>query len=71
MERTAGVLLGPGTLYGALPRLEERGWVQALPGEERRRPYELTATGARVLRERLEAMRSFVASGLATLGAGA
>lgn len=71
VERTAGVLLGPGTLYGALPRLEERGWVQALPGEERRRPYELTATGARVLRERLEAMRSFAASGLATLAAGA
>jgi len=69
VERTAGVLLGPGTLYGALPRLEQRGWVRPLPGDDRRRPYELTADGSRVLRERLEAMRSFASSGLTILGA--
>jgi DNA-binding PadR family transcriptional regulator len=60
--------MGPGTLYGALSRLEERGLVRPLPGEDRRRPYELTADGARVLRARLEAMRSFAVRGLARLG---
>ena len=34
----AGVRLGPGTLYGALTRLEEDGLVEALPLEGRRRP---------------------------------
>ena len=65
----AGTTLGPGTLYGALARLEERGLVRALPGDERRRPYEITAEGAQVLRERLVAMRSFAARGLARLQA--
>ncbi|TAM93630.1 MAG: PadR family transcriptional regulator [Jatrophihabitans sp.] len=69
VAESAGASLGPGTLYGALARLEERGMVRALPGDERRRPYEITAEGARVLRERLVAMRSFSARGLARLQA--
>jgi len=67
VEQSTGVTMGPGTLYGALPRLEQRGLVRALPGEDRRRPYELTAAGATVLRARLEAMRSFASRGLAAL----
>jgi DNA-binding PadR family transcriptional regulator len=42
----AGVTLGPGTLYAALQRLEERGLIEGLPVEGRRRPYRLTAAGA-------------------------
>ena len=67
VEETTGITMGPGTLYGALPRLEARGLVRALPGDDRRRPYELTAEGAKVLRARLEAMRSFASRGLAAL----
>ena len=67
IEASTGITLGPGTLYGALPRLEERGLVRPLPGDNRRRPYELTAEGATVLRARLEAMRSFAVRGLAQL----
>ncbi|HVU92785.1 MAG TPA: PadR family transcriptional regulator [Jatrophihabitans sp.] len=66
-ERTAGVTLGPGTLYAALARLEERGHIRPLPGDERRRPYELTAAGAAVLQERLTAMRRFAGTGLSRL----
>jgi DNA-binding PadR family transcriptional regulator len=66
-EQSTGVTLGPGTLYAALARLEERGHIRALPGDERRRPYETTAAGAAVLQQRLEAMRSFAARGLARL----
>jgi DNA-binding PadR family transcriptional regulator len=69
IQNSAGVTMGPGTLYGALPRLEQRGLVRPLPGEDRRRPYELTAEGARVLRARLEAMHSFAVRGLALLPA--
>ncbi len=43
-----GRSLGPGTLYGAISRLEEAGLVQSLPSEGRRRPYTLTARGLTV-----------------------
>ncbi|MBN9620135.1 MAG: helix-turn-helix transcriptional regulator [Actinobacteria bacterium] len=66
-EEQTGVTLGPGTLYAALSRLEERGLVRALAEDDRRRPYELTAAGAALLRERLESMRRFAVSGLGHL----
>lgn len=36
---------GPGTLYGAIARLEERGLIEAVEGEGRRKPYRLTDRG--------------------------
>jgi DNA-binding PadR family transcriptional regulator len=50
------VAMEPGTLYGALSRLERRGWVEPLPEVERRRPYRITASGLTVLREQLRTM---------------
>lgn len=67
VERMAGVRLGPGTLYGALSRLEQRGLIEPLPAEERRRPYRLTALGATALREQLTLLERFAATGLARL----
>jgi DNA-binding PadR family transcriptional regulator len=67
IEAMAGVKLGPGTLYGALARLEQRGWIEPLPAEDRRRPYRLTGAGAAVLRESLASLQSFAASGLERL----
>ncbi len=54
----SGQALGPGTLYGAIARLEARKWIEALPAEERRRPYRITAAGKRVLQVRLESLRA-------------
>ena len=34
----AGIRLGPGTLYGAICRLEKRGWIRAVKSESRRQP---------------------------------
>lgn len=47
---------GPGTLYGALTRLEEHGLIERLESEDRRNPYKLTARGARALKSRLAAL---------------
>ncbi|HXT69615.1 MAG TPA: helix-turn-helix transcriptional regulator [Vicinamibacterales bacterium] len=58
IEAMAGLKLGPGTLYGAIARLEECGWIEPLPAEDRRRPYKLTNTGQKVLRARLQALRA-------------
>lgn len=49
-----GLHLGPGTLYGALNSLERDGCVEALPSDERRRPYRLTSVGRQQLRHQLE-----------------
>ncbi len=63
-----GTRLGPGTLYGAIARLEQQGWIAPLPPEERRRPYCITAEGLRVLRKRLSTMHNFVEVGMSRLG---
>ena len=64
----AGVRLGPGTLYGALTRLEEDGLVEALPLEGRRRPYRLTELGTTLLAAQLEGLAGFARTGLRRLG---
>jgi DNA-binding PadR family transcriptional regulator len=64
VEETAGVRLGPGTLYGAIARLEARGLIEALDaGESRRRPYRLTVRGVEVLDHQFAAMQRFAGIG--------
>ena len=58
IEQVSGQRLGPGTLYGAIARLEARKWIEPLPAEDRRRPYRLTGAGQKVLRARLESLRT-------------
>src|SRR5262252_6535641 len=52
----ADVRFGPGSLYGAIARLESRGLIEAMKADERRNPYRLTAIGERALRARLSSM---------------
>jgi DNA-binding PadR family transcriptional regulator len=59
----AGLQLGPGTLYGALDRLERLGLIEALPTEERRHPYRMTAPGAMALRAHLDSLERVSAVG--------
>jgi DNA-binding PadR family transcriptional regulator len=63
----AGVRLGPGTLYGAITRLEERGWIRSVGSDDRRQPYRLTADGRRYLREELAGLNQVVKVGLRRL----
>ena len=67
VEELSGSPLGPGTLYAALARLEARGVIEALPAEDRRRPYRLTGLGERTLRAQLEGLDAFVRTGLTRL----
>jgi DNA-binding PadR family transcriptional regulator len=67
IDEFADVRLGPGTLYGALSRLEQRGLVEALAADERRRPYRLTARGAAALRAYLQHARAVAEVGLVRL----
>ena len=67
IEEVSGQRLGPGTLYGAIARLEARKWIEPLPADDRRRPYRLTTAGQKVLRARLESLRSVAKIGHARL----
>jgi DNA-binding PadR family transcriptional regulator len=67
IEDFAGVRLGPGTLYGAISRLEKRGLIEPLASEGRVRPYRLTADGAAVLESTLADLRLIVDAGTARL----
>ena len=49
----AGVRLGPGTLYGAITRLEQHGWIEPVKSQDRRQPYRLTSAGRVYLAEQL------------------
>ena len=59
----AGMQLGPGTLYGALDRLEGLGLVEALPADDRRHPYRMTAAGVAALRAHLDSVERVSAVG--------
>ncbi len=68
VERFAGVRLGPGTLYGALARLEERGEVEPMAAEGRRRPYRLTGRGRNALDRHLGRLERALRAGLERVG---
>jgi DNA-binding PadR family transcriptional regulator len=68
VETITGSPLGPGTLYGALARLERRGLIEPLEAVDRRRPYRLTGLGEATVRAQLERLRGFARTGLDRLG---
>lgn len=63
VEGFAGVRLGPGTLYGAIGRLELDGLIEAIAPQGRRRPYRITDRGRALLRERLDGLERTVRAG--------
>jgi DNA-binding PadR family transcriptional regulator len=63
IQTFSGVLLEPGTLYGALMRLEKQGWIAPQPTEERRRPYIITDSGRTALNAGLTTLRRIVVTG--------
>ena len=69
IQSLSGERLGPGTLYGAISRLERLGLIAPLPADDRRRPYELTQAGATVLRTELDALARLSTAGLQRLAA--
>jgi DNA-binding PadR family transcriptional regulator len=59
----AGVEIGPGTLYGALARLESQQLIQPLPAEQRRRPYAITTEGSVALQDHLTVLARIARTG--------
>jgi DNA-binding PadR family transcriptional regulator len=56
IESFAAVRLGPGTLYGAITRMEARGLIRPVQSTDRRQPYRITAQGRRHLAEAVQSL---------------
>ncbi len=65
----ASVQLGPGTLYGAIARLESRGLIEPLGADDRRNPYQITALGEKALKLRLSTLEAVARAGRKRLAA--
>jgi len=70
IEQMTGQRPGPGTLYGAISRLEAKEWIAPLPADDRRRPYKLTGAGMKVLRARLDSLKEVTRIGASRLATG-
>lgn len=68
ISRFAGVALGPGTLYGAITRMEEKGWIRRVRSDDRRQPYALTAAGRRHFSGQIDLLGRLVSTGRQRLG---
>jgi DNA-binding PadR family transcriptional regulator len=67
IERFAGIRLGPGTLYGAITRLEALGWIRPVGSGDRRQPYTITSDGRQHLRTQLANLGRVLRTGLRRL----
>jgi len=67
IQRFANVRLGPGTLYGAITRLEQRGWIRPTAVEDRRQPYTITAAGREYLEQQVSGLEQVVKTALRRL----
>jgi DNA-binding PadR family transcriptional regulator len=69
IQSMCGARLGPGTLYGAITRLEQQGWIEPLPADERRKPYRLTEAGQQAFSAKMKTLQRIVAVGAGRLAA--
>ncbi len=69
IENLCELRIGPGTLYGALARLDQRGWIKEVATNNyRRRPFRLTDAGTSALLEHLRLVERLAGAGLRRLG---
>lgn len=69
IEDFSGQRLGPGTLYGAIERLEQDGLIETLPVEDRRTPYCLTSSGSAYLAARINGLQHLAGVGRSRISA--
>lgn len=68
IQELTGIPMSPGTLYGAVARLDQRGWIQEVQTRNyRRRPYRLTQAGRQALLDHLKLLDRLSAIGMRRL----
>ena len=54
LKKSYDIKLGPGTLQGAISRLEKAGYISVLESKDRKKPYKLTEKGQIYLTEQIK-----------------
>lgn len=67
IHQMCGARLGAPTLYATIGRLEQLGWIEALPPEKRRKPYRLTSHGYQAFEAKMRALGQIVEYGASRL----
>ena len=59
------VVLGPGTLYGAISTLLEKKWIEAVSGgqDSRKKEYRITPLGNEIMQEEMARLKELVMNG--------
>ena len=59
------VNLGPGTLYGAIKSMVEKGWIQSFESEteSRKKEYEITNIGKKVVQDEMDRLQELLENG--------
>ena len=68
LEALSGRRPGPGTLYGAITRMEERGLIVLKASRDRRKPYALSRTGRQQAQEEVARLEEVAREGRRRLG---
>lgn len=68
IENSYAVKIGPGTLYGAISRMEKKQLIQAVATQDRKKPYQITAEGRVYLEEKLKEIENVTKIGFQRLG---
>jgi DNA-binding PadR family transcriptional regulator len=67
IRRFSQIRLGPGTLYGAITRLEQCGWIEPVETQDRRQPYRLSPAGREHLKNQVAGMDKVLQTALRRL----
>lgn len=62
---------GAGTLYGAINLLEKKGWIVLLSKENRKKTYQITEEGKRILQQEIQRLKGNYQLGEAIMNGGA
>ncbi len=57
------IIMGPGTLYGVLTRMQKDGWIVLVTEEDRRKNYAITDEGRRALIAEYDRIKYMLADG--------
>ena len=68
-KKTGGRLsLGAGTLYGALSKLEEKGWIVPCENGGRKKEYSITALGREIAKKELARLQELTRTAAEIIG---
>ncbi|HFU4078812.1 TPA: PadR family transcriptional regulator [Streptococcus suis] len=68
IERSYDIKIGPGTLYGAISRMEKSELIKSIPSQDRKKPYQITSAGRQYLQEKLKEIEIVTKLGFERLG---